>query len=89
MGGSIDRIQMRPPIDVTQEHQLRAAVLGRGVRLDETGPGHGLGLAIVADLAEATDGTIELGASPEGGLLVVIRWSINALTIGRKPDSAP
>lgn len=70
------------------EH-LRTAVLGRGVRLDETGSGHGLGLAIVADLAEATDGTIELGTSPEGGLMVVIRWSITVLTTGRRPDAAP
>ena len=39
----------------------------RGERLDE-GDGDGLGLAIVADLAEAYAATLTLGPAPEGGL---------------------
>lgn len=46
----------------------RSLVLERGVRLDEASPGSGLGLAIVRDLAELYGGSIELDASPLGGL---------------------
>ena len=47
---------------------LRASVLQRGVRADETAPGSGLGLAIVRDLAELYGGAIALGESPQRGL---------------------
>jgi signal transduction histidine kinase len=47
---------------------LRAAVLQRGVRADESAPGSGLGLAIVRDLAELYGGAIALGESPQRGL---------------------
>lgn len=50
------------------------AALIRGGRLDEAGPGHGLGLAIVRDLVEATDGAVALDRSPLGGLRVVVSW---------------
>ena len=46
----------------------RAKVLKRGQRLDETKPGSGLGLSIVADLAHLYKGRFELERSPEGGL---------------------
>lgn len=46
----------------------RDAVLGRGIRMDEQTPGSGLGLAIVDDLARMYDGTVEISASPLGGL---------------------
>jgi signal transduction histidine kinase len=46
----------------------------RGVRLDESGAGHGLGLAIVRDLAEATEVEFVLGRSGMGGLLAEISW---------------
>ena len=52
---------------------LRAAVLQRGVRADESGHGSGLGLAIVRDLVELYAGTIALGVSPLGGLRVELR----------------
>ncbi len=45
-----------------------AKVVKRGQRLDETKPGSGLGLSIVADLAHLYRGRLELEPSPEGGL---------------------
>jgi signal transduction histidine kinase len=45
------------------------AVLGkRGVRLDETKPGSGLGLSIVTDLVQSYQGRLTLSASAMGGL---------------------
>jgi signal transduction histidine kinase len=58
----------------------RDGVLRRGVRLDETGTGHGLGLSIVADLVEATGGTIVLGDAPHHGLRVALSWPDTLLT---------
>jgi signal transduction histidine kinase len=46
----------------------RAAMLKRGVRLDESRPGSGLGLSIVADLSSLYGGSLALGHSPLGGL---------------------
>jgi signal transduction histidine kinase len=50
-------------------------VLARGVRLDESGSGNGLGLAIARELVEAMGGAIDLGVSPLGGLAVRLSWS--------------
>lgn len=47
----------------------------RGVRIDETGTGHGLGLAIVRDLAETTEGTFGLERAALGGLAAEIGWT--------------
>ena len=49
------------------------AVLARGVRADERAPGHGIGLAIVADLVEAYGGTIDIRRAAIGGAEVEIR----------------
>jgi signal transduction histidine kinase len=49
------------------EAQL-ARVVKRGQRLDETKPGSGLGLSIVADLAHLYKGRLDLERSPDGGL---------------------
>jgi signal transduction histidine kinase len=46
----------------------RAAVLGRGVRLDQAVPGSGLGLAIVVDLAALCGGALALDRAALGGL---------------------
>jgi signal transduction histidine kinase len=46
----------------------RAKAVKRGQRLDETKPGSGLGLSIVADLAHLYKGRFELEPSPQGGL---------------------
>ena len=50
--------------------EQRAKIGKRGMRLDETKPGSGLGLSIVSDLATSYRGTMNLEASPHGGLLV-------------------
>ena len=54
------------------EPELRAAVLQRGVRLDESRPGSGLGLAIVEELAQRYGGMLRLDASPAGGLRALL-----------------
>lgn len=51
---------------LTEEERTEA--VKRGQRLDETKPGSGLGLSIVADLAHLYKGHLELEPSPQGGL---------------------
>ena len=53
--------------------ERRAEALGRGRRLDETKPGSGLGLSIVADLAKIYGGSLELAEARLGGLKAVLR----------------
>jgi signal transduction histidine kinase len=48
-------------------------VLRPGKRMDEAAPGFGFGLPITRELAELYGGTLELGASPLGGLRVALR----------------
>jgi signal transduction histidine kinase len=48
--------------------EQRKKVVKRGQRLDESKPGSGLGLSIVADLAHLYKGRFELEPSPDGGL---------------------
>ena len=50
----------------------RIEVLARGSRLDEQREGHGLGLAIVRDIADSWGARLELGESPLGGLRVTL-----------------
>lgn len=50
--------------------EQRARIGKRGMRLDETKPGSGLGLSIVSDLAASYRGAMALSASPHGGLRV-------------------
>ncbi|PPC87742.1 MAG: histidine kinase [Hyphomicrobium sp.] len=48
--------------------EQRAKIGKRGLRLDETKPGSGLGVSIVNDLAASYRGALTLEASPYGGL---------------------
>jgi signal transduction histidine kinase len=56
------------------EAEQAATAFARGARLDETGPGQGLGLAIARELVEATKGEIHLERSVLGGLGIQLRW---------------
>ena len=51
----------------------REAAVKRGRRLDETKPGSGLGLSIVADLAGLYGGALSLSEGPLGGLSAQLR----------------
>jgi len=66
--------------------EASAAVMARGSRLDEAGPGHGLGLAIVNDLMQATGGAITLDRSDLGGLAACLRWPITHRTAPLRSD---
>jgi two-component system sensor histidine kinase PhoQ len=48
-------------------------VLERGVRADETVPGHGLGLAMVRETIELYGGSIAVETSPLGGARLIVR----------------
>jgi signal transduction histidine kinase len=50
--------------------EQRRRIGKRGLKLDETKPGSGLGLSIVSDIATSYRGSIALDASTHGGLLV-------------------
>lgn len=50
----------------------RPRAIEPGVRLDETGDGHGFGLAIVADLAALYGGVLTLRDAAEGGLCATV-----------------
>ena len=47
-------------------------LLQRGARLDESTPGHGIGLAIVNDIAHSYGGVITIGRSDLGGAEIVV-----------------
>ncbi len=47
-------------------------LLVRGTRLDESTPGHGIGLAIVRDIARAYGGDLAIGRSPLGGAAIMV-----------------
>lgn len=57
-----------PGIALDQAEQ----VLARGVRLDETAPGHGIGLPMVRDIVEAYEGKLEIAHSPHGGARIIV-----------------
>ena len=61
------------------------ALLQRGTRLDEATPGHGIGLAIVKDIANSYGGTLEIGRSELGGAAITVR--IPPLTESRDSGS--
>jgi two-component system sensor histidine kinase PhoQ len=52
---------------------LRARVLERGARADESVAGQGIGLAVAREVAQAYGGTFEIGESRLGGASVTVR----------------
>jgi two-component system sensor histidine kinase PhoQ len=42
------------------------------MRLDESAPGHGIGLAVVADIARSYGGTVRIGRAAAGGAEVSV-----------------
>ena len=53
--------------------EQRKEALKRGRRLDETKPGSGLGLSIVAETAAMYSGSIRLEASELGGVAAILK----------------
>ena len=53
----------------------RTRVLERGVRIDESAPGHGIGLAVVHDLVRLHGGELAITRSELGGTRVEVRLS--------------
>jgi signal transduction histidine kinase len=76
-----------PKLD--QEAVAQLAQPFKRLRQDRTGSqnGHGLGLSIVAAVAAAHAGSLELHARPEGGLRVQI--TLPAVTIRQQAIAAP
>ncbi len=58
-----------------------AVLTRRGVRLDESVSGHGLGLAIVADIVSAYRGSLQVGRSSElGGFQAIVTLPLSSLS---------
>ena len=79
------RITIRPGSDMATGMQLSVAddgpgipveaadaLLERGTRLDESTPGHGIGLAVVKDIAESYGGTLSIKESDLGGAEITV-----------------
>jgi two-component system sensor histidine kinase PhoQ len=49
-------------------------ILQRGARADESAPGHGIGLAVVAEVVEAYRGEISIGTSLLGGAAIAVHF---------------
>ena len=54
------------------EREQLDKIVGKGIRLDETVAGHGLGLGICADIIESYQGQLHFSPSGMGGLKVVV-----------------
>lgn len=60
------------------ENARAEEALARGGRLDEAGPGHGFGLSIARELAQAAGGSLSMQKAGLGGLRVTIHWPASA-----------
>lgn len=72
--GSRERLSLAVEDDgpgISEDNRPR--VLERGVRADESVPGHGLGLAMVHDTVDLYGGTLDIDASPLGGARFSLR----------------
>lgn len=67
---------------VPSEH--RRAAQKRGIRLDESAPGSGLGLSIVKDIAEIYGGSFAMDEAKLGGLLAVLDLPLGARPASRR-----
>ncbi|MBK8816434.1 MAG: GHKL domain-containing protein [Methylococcaceae bacterium] len=52
----------------------RQHILQRGGRIDETAPGHGIGLSVVVEIVEAYQGRLTIEESPMGGAAVMVEF---------------
>lgn len=57
--------------------QQIARILERGVRADQSTPGHGIGLAIVRDIMQVYEGELSIENNPAGGACVTLRLKRN------------
>jgi signal transduction histidine kinase len=70
-----------PGMDKAEQYEA----LNRGVRADESKPGHGLGLAIVRDIIAVYKGTLHMGSSNSlGGLRISIFLPDSAANVKQK-----
>ena len=65
-------IQVKDDGPGIQPHEI-ARILERGVRADQSTPGHGIGLAIVRDIMQVYGGELSIENNPDGGLSVTLR----------------
>ena len=52
--------------------EAREQLLERGMRLDEKAPGHGIGLAVVKDIAASYGGDVRIAESEMGGARISV-----------------
>lgn len=65
-------IQVKDDGPGIQAHEI-ARILERGVRADQSTPGHGIGLAIVRDIIQVYGGELAVENNRTGGLCVTLR----------------
>lgn len=75
---------LRPQLEIRIEDDgpgiaadMKARVLQRGVRADQTMPGHGLGLAMVQDTVLLYRGELQIANGPRAGLIIRLRFPEN------------
>lgn len=74
-GGSVDSGGMRIVVEDDGPgipEDARSALLQRGMRLDESAPGQGIGLAVVMDIAASYGGTVTISDSTLGGAKISV-----------------